>query len=425
MQRTTAVGLAAAVLGLAVGCSRKASPPAPDASAGLAPVASNAASAAPGAVVASDAGPVFTGVVDLLRHTPARLMVSSNVQNPRDYPEHLVDGKSATAWNSRSGDLVGATIAFEVPADAQLQSLVLSAGFDAIDAKGADLFSKNYRIKSVAVYAGSLEDDPVATLSLDTTRREPQSFAFVQPGGLYWLKVTAVRAGTQASWKELAVSEFRVMGTPGALGFSLPRMPDVSIGKEWIDRPLPGTTQDESSAYQTAIGTFHPTITALCTQIETAIEKPFLETGNVAAKPWCLAKVPETTVPARIKSIAWIDLLIPEGSASSYVIETERGFVIPRNAELSLAPCPPGCMDDVLRVSTHIERADYVDDVLTLAIRQARSSSEAFDRAGVRTPATDTTWFTLRCPMGVLPVTCARSDTKKECVMGGKPVACR
>lgn len=409
-------------MGLAAGCSRKASPPGSDAGAAS---ASSSASAALDAVLAPDAGAVFTGVVDLLRHAPARLMVSSNVQNPRDYPEHLVDGKSATAWNSRSGDLVGATIAFEVPADAQLQSLVLSAGYDAIDAKGADLFTKNHRIRSVAVYAGSLEDDPIATLTLDTARREPQSFAFVQPGGLYWLKVTAVRAGTQASWKELAVSEFRVMGTPGAIGFSLPRMPDVSIGKTWIDRPLPGTTQDDASRYQTAIGTFHATINALCTQIETAVEQPFAETGNVAGKPWCLPKAPETPVPAKIKSIAWIDLLIPEGSAGTYVIETERGFVIPRNAELISAPCPPGCMDDVVRVATHIEKADFVDDVLTLALRQSRSSSEAFDLAGVRTPATDTTWFTLRCPMGDLPVSCARSDTKKECVMGEKPVACR
>ena len=423
MIRCALLGFVAVVTSFAGGCSRKESATHPDA--GVPAAAASAVASAASAEAAPGAGPLFTGAVDLLHHAPARLAVSSNVKNPRDYPEHLVDGNVGTAWNSRTGDLVGATIAFEIPADASIQSLVLSAGFDKVSAKGEDLFTMNHRIRSVAVYAGSLEDEPLTTLTLDPARREPQTFPFVQPGGLYWLKVTAVQPGTQKAWKELAVSEFRVLGIPGAIGFLLPRMPDVGISKEWVDKPLPGTTKDAAFLYQEALGTFHPTLEAACKPIEQKIEGPFKETGNVADKPWCIPTPTRVALPAPVKSIAWLDLLIPEGSAGTYAIETDRGFVIPRNAELVNVGCPPGCMDDMLRVDTKILKAEYAGDVLSLSVQQTKTSSEAFDSQGVRRPATDTSWFTLRCPMNVAPVTCARVDTKAECTMAGKPVPCR
>jgi hypothetical protein len=47
---------------------------------------------------------------DLLGIVPAKIAVSSAVRNPRDFPEHLVDGDPNTAWNSQTGDLAGAWI---------------------------------------------------------------------------------------------------------------------------------------------------------------------------------------------------------------------------------------------------------------------------------------------------------------------------
>src|SRR5687767_2662524 len=42
---------------------------------------------------------------NLLVTTAAEVTVSSRVDNPRDFPEHLVDGKHETAWNGKTGDL--------------------------------------------------------------------------------------------------------------------------------------------------------------------------------------------------------------------------------------------------------------------------------------------------------------------------------
>src|SRR5687768_17555026 len=78
-----------------------------------APIVVNVADAAPPVATKPDAGaPAIE--VDLLHWTPAAVSVSSNVQNPRDYPHHLVDNKPETAWNGKTGDL-NATISFRVP----------------------------------------------------------------------------------------------------------------------------------------------------------------------------------------------------------------------------------------------------------------------------------------------------------------------
>ena len=52
--------------------------------------------------------------VSLIPWTESRVAVSSTVDNPKDYPEHLLDGKLDTAWNGKTGDLTG-FIAFRVP----------------------------------------------------------------------------------------------------------------------------------------------------------------------------------------------------------------------------------------------------------------------------------------------------------------------
>ncbi len=44
---------------------------------------------------------------DLLHTTDARLAVSSKVDNPHDFPEHIADGRLETAWNGKTNDLVG------------------------------------------------------------------------------------------------------------------------------------------------------------------------------------------------------------------------------------------------------------------------------------------------------------------------------
>ncbi len=68
--------------------------------------------------------------------------------NRKDFPEHLVDGKAETAWNSKTGDLNG-FIAFRAPAATRVKRIELTAGFDKVSPTAGDLFTKNHRITNV------------------------------------------------------------------------------------------------------------------------------------------------------------------------------------------------------------------------------------------------------------------------------------
>ena len=93
--------------------------------------------------------PIPTGpLVELLHHTKAVVAVSSTGLNPKIQPEQLVDGKLATAWNSRTGDLAGAWIAFRVPADSHVTQVKLTAGFVAKGPEG-DYFTLNHRVHRI------------------------------------------------------------------------------------------------------------------------------------------------------------------------------------------------------------------------------------------------------------------------------------
>lgn len=78
-------------------------------------------------VVALLASSAYADDVNLLTSTPTTVAVSSTVANANILPEHLVDGKLATAWNSRTGELVGSWIAVRVPPDAKVKTIKLTA----------------------------------------------------------------------------------------------------------------------------------------------------------------------------------------------------------------------------------------------------------------------------------------------------------
>ena len=89
--------------------------------------------------------------VNLLAHRSTTINVGSTVANRAIKPEHLVDGKLDTAWNSKTGDLVGAWLVVRLPADAKVQSIKLTAGFTKVDPKLGDLFTENPRIKKLRI----------------------------------------------------------------------------------------------------------------------------------------------------------------------------------------------------------------------------------------------------------------------------------
>jgi len=172
-------------------------------------------------VAAADPAPV-----NLLVTVPTTVAVSSTVANAKIKPSHLVDGDPTTAWNSRTGDLVGAWFAVRVPEDASVSSIKLTVGFTAIDPKLGDLFTQNPRIKKVRVSHGITHRD----LVLDPEQRGLQDVPITGGGGDYKVEVLEIVPGTKPGWRETCVSELEVWGIPGASTPAKPSHPLVRVG---------------------------------------------------------------------------------------------------------------------------------------------------------------------------------------------------
>lgn len=147
--------------------------------------------------------------VNLLTHRTAIVNVGSTVTNRSIKPEHLVDGKLDTAWNSRTDDLVGAWIVVRLPADVKVQSIKLTVGFTKVDRKLGDLFVQNPRIKKVRVTHAKT----IVEKDLDITKRELQEIPIAGDGGDYRIEVLAVEMGSKKTWRETCISELEVWGT--------------------------------------------------------------------------------------------------------------------------------------------------------------------------------------------------------------------
>jgi hypothetical protein len=228
-----------------------------------APGNSDAAGPAASASVASDAQVQAATdpdpVVDLLHTIDCTVAVSSKVDNPHDYPEHLVDGKAETAWNGKTGDLLTGWIAFRVPKTAKVVRIEMTSGFDKTSAKG-DLFTMNHRIKRVKVTRGE-GGQLVKEATLDITKRGLQAIdidAANGSGGDFKIEVLETAPGTEKNWRELTVSEFRVWGRKGGAPENPAHIPKMAIGSlDGVPPPKPVTKVDPPR------GPF-PTTAALC-----------------------------------------------------------------------------------------------------------------------------------------------------------------
>lgn len=168
---------------------------------------------------------------NLLELVPSKIAVSSTVQNPRDFPEHLLDGKLDTAWNGKTGDLVGGWIRFRVPADAKVSYVELTAGYARVKGE-EDLFLENHRIKRVQI---SHDGKVVGEHALDPSSRSMQRIPLAalcgaSCGGAFELKVLEVEPGTKKEWRELVVSELRVVGEPGKTRAPEDYVPRIGVG---------------------------------------------------------------------------------------------------------------------------------------------------------------------------------------------------
>ncbi|MBX3228456.1 MAG: hypothetical protein KIT84_07375 [Labilithrix sp.] len=293
---------------------------------------------------ASPPPPPSDPIVDLLHTVDCTVAVSSKVENPHDFPEHLVDGKPETAWNSKTGDLNG-FIEFRVPASARVTRVELTAGFDKVGPKG-DLFAMNHRITKVRLSRGGTV---VKEVDLDPSKRSLQAIDVDEPGGDFRLDVLATQPGTEKAWRELAVSELRVWGRAGGAPENPAHLPKVAIGA------LDGTRSHAKPAKTdpAPVGPFG-TIEDLCKTYDRVmtplidlafpgdrypgkIEGPHCAEDTVAAATATIAQGP-------FKSARFVRFDGVEEQRSLLVLETASGFSR-TNVELwSRFHDDPGCL---------------------------------------------------------------------------------
>ncbi len=307
----------------------------------------DAAPIASGADVAKKAAPPVDPdpVVDLLHTVDATVAVSSKVDNPHDYPEHLVDGKPETAWNSKTGDLKG-WIAFRVPSSAKVVRVEITPGFDKKATKG-DLFTMNHRIKKVRI---SREGQVLTEAPLDIDNRALQAIELDAPGGDFKLEVLETVPGTQKKWRELTVSEFRVWGRAGGAPTNPAHIPKMAIGS--LDGRPPAKPIAKA---EVPPGPF-ATAAELCAAYDKAIT-PLIDAkytdevypGKIAGPHCSLKQSPKgfsnaafKTGPFKDATFATIDTL--DEQTSVLLLQTEKGWFITDVRAWSRYHTDPGCM---------------------------------------------------------------------------------
>lgn len=200
-------------------------------------------------------------VTNLLAVVPSTLTVSSAVRNPRDFPEHLIDGDPETAWNGKTGDLVGATIRFRVPDDSHVDAVELTAGYVRISGD-RDLFTMNHRIQQVALRRNG---ELLGSRRLDVNARGLQRLPIDRAGGEFTIEVEETLPGSEKRWREVVVSELRVVGKPGAQRRTAEDRLLVGVGETQPEPPAhDGLVELSVSRLPASLLAPQPSIDVLC-----------------------------------------------------------------------------------------------------------------------------------------------------------------
>ncbi|HVJ95150.1 MAG TPA: hypothetical protein VM580_35475, partial [Labilithrix sp.] len=364
--------------------------------------------------------------VDLLHWTPAEVCVSSNVKNPRDYPQHLVDNKRETAWNSKTDDLVGAYISFAVPAETHVTRIDLSAGFDHSGPKG-DYFTMNHRITKVRVFAlGNVEKEwdgkegAIGDFTLDPNERRPQQIPIDKPGGVFVIRVVEVVPGTKKEWRELTVSELHVMGDPGRRRLSHARMPDVSIGRyaaPVTEPPKPSADDPDPTAELPIVAS---SVADACARWDEIVAPIFAKKFSADVypgapePPYCTPGALVALPAGRVKSVRTVQLTTVEDIEHHVLIETDQGVVIPRDARVNFQSRTYSRTTSTAKVV----RAS-VEDGEVVALVEAIDRFEFYCVGSSPDDPTRfyeaTSEFDLRCGLEAKPMTCTRQARKYSC----------
>lgn len=182
-----------------------------------------------GVVVLAVLGPSValaqTGPVDLLHAIGTDLAVSSAYRDQRAQAERLVDGDATTAWNSRTGDLVGAWIEVRLPAEASVTGIALIPGF-ARPGGATDLFTGNHRVARIRVVREGVE---VGTFAVASDAPVLVTIPVRGAGGVWRIELVEMRPGSRSDWREACISELQILGRAPSLAAGT-RTPRLGIG---------------------------------------------------------------------------------------------------------------------------------------------------------------------------------------------------
>jgi hypothetical protein len=286
----------------------------------------------------ADAG---AALIDLLHFTPASVAVSSNVNNPRDFPEHLIDGDPGTAWNSRTGDLAGGWIKFRVPEEARVERIEMTVGFDKIGPEG-DLFSMNHRIKRIRVVRG---DTVLREHTFAVDERGLQAVPVGARGGTFRIDILETVPGTLPKWRELCVSELRVVGDPGPVRFPTAAMPLVGVGM------LPHEAAVEAREMVDLLGRRWNSLKEFCVawdaKVGPMIDPDRRNRSYMPPRPDCTSKgqlLPDFVPALGVAALTSIALHTEDDTEDRFAIETDAGVYVPNVEPLERHPYnDPGC----------------------------------------------------------------------------------
>jgi hypothetical protein len=317
--------------------------------------------------------------VDLLQVTPARVAVSSAVRNPHDFPEYLVDNHLDTAWNSKTGDLVGGWIAFRIPADATIHRIEMTAGYARTQGT-KDLFTANHRISQIEVFR---DGQSLGTFALDPKIRGLQVLPISGNGADYQLVVRATVPGTNRAWKELVVSELHVIGDPGN-ALRAPKEPlGVAIGSlennPANDFGLPVRTFDpDPKAYSSLSEVCQAFISdARANEKETLERLSGIGIDHVG-KPSCEILKTTLSLPTNELYRHLNALRIDDGvvRSTTLVVEVARGYVPLPVYYSQEDPTDPGCPSFFRANGIQAPRVENGHLIITLNSRQLDWANE-------------------------------------------------
>lgn len=283
--------------------------------------------------------------VDLVHHLGLIVSVSSTVGNGRDLPAHLIDGDLHTAWSSRTGELAGARLSVSLPDDAEVTAIALTAGLTRTVPQ--DLFRMNPRVARVEI---SRDGVVLREAALDVENPALQTLPVSGRGGRWTVRVREVRPGSRPAWREVSISELRVMGRAPARAHTPPQV--------WIEGASLGRGR-EAVAVQgpwSAPGGF---CASLPTTDPGRCHSPYTEEGTVSVcgcveggeSPQGVTQLPAPQGPVRAATVRRIIEDVHDLDPCVLLLETARGtFALP-----DFATCGEPRIAHDYSVITHVD----------------------------------------------------------------------